>query len=168
MAVTPTTVHAIQHIVSTPGICGGKPRIANHRIKVQHVAVWHKDVGMTPEQIAEEYELTLAEVHAALAYYYDHREEIDRQIREDNEFVERMMKEQGPDPLRRRIERLGLSMAQAHALVEYYREHREEVDREMAAAGLEKSPTMLLEGLMKIGVLEKIDSSQGHSEKGNS
>jgi hypothetical protein len=37
---------------------------------------------MSPTEIAEQFHLTLGEVHAALAYYYDHKDEIDRQISE--------------------------------------------------------------------------------------
>ncbi len=78
-----------EHIEITPGICAGKPRITGHRIKVQHVAVWHERMGMTPQQIVAEYPtLTLAEVHAALAYYYDHREQIEADIRAGEEFAE--------------------------------------------------------------------------------
>ena len=80
------------HIEVTPGVVGGKPRIAGHRIKVQHVAIWHEQLHMTPQEIAKEYGLTLVEVHAALAYYYDHREEIDKDIAEDDAFVEEMRK----------------------------------------------------------------------------
>jgi len=80
------------HIVSTPGIAGGKPRIARHRIRVQDVVIWHQDMRMRPEEIAQEYELTLAEVYAALAYYHDHRDEIDKIIADDDAFIEAMRK----------------------------------------------------------------------------
>jgi uncharacterized protein (DUF433 family) len=80
-----------EHIEITPGICGGKPRIAGHRIKVQHVAVWHERMGMTPQQIVAEHPaLTLAEVHAALAYYYDHREQIEADLRAGEEFADKL------------------------------------------------------------------------------
>jgi uncharacterized protein (DUF433 family) len=62
------------HIVQTPGVCGGKPRIDGRRIRVQDVAVNYERLGMTPDEICDAYPgLTLGEVHAALAYYYDHR-----------------------------------------------------------------------------------------------
>ena len=80
------------HIEITPGIAGGKPRIAGHRIKVQHVAIWHEQLHMTPQQIAKEYGLKLVEVQAALAYYHDHREEIDKDIADDGAFIEEMRK----------------------------------------------------------------------------
>src|SRR5262245_3860413 len=64
--------------VSTPGVCGGRPRIDGHRIRVEDVAIWHERMGMSPYQIVSEFpSLTLADVHAALAYYYGNRERID-------------------------------------------------------------------------------------------
>ncbi|HEV3164234.1 MAG TPA: DUF433 domain-containing protein [Isosphaeraceae bacterium] len=78
-----------EHIEITPGVCGGKPRIAGHRIKVQHVAVWHERMGLTPDEIVAQLPgLTLADVHAALAYYYDHREQIEADIREGEAFAD--------------------------------------------------------------------------------
>ena len=45
---------------------------------------------MSVDEIATEYDLTLSEVYAALAYYHDHREEIDESIRADTAFVEEL------------------------------------------------------------------------------
>ena len=39
-----------EHIVITPGICGGKPT-AGHRIKVQDIEIWHERMGMSPDEI---------------------------------------------------------------------------------------------------------------------
>ncbi len=75
------------HIEITPGICSGKPRIAGHRITVVHIAIWHERLGKCADEIATEYDLTLADVYAALAYYFDHREEIDQSIQESEEFA---------------------------------------------------------------------------------
>jgi len=69
-----------RHIEITPGIAGGKPRVAGHRITVQDIAIWHERLGCSVDEIATEYSLSLAEVYAALAYYFDHRVEIDRSI----------------------------------------------------------------------------------------
>jgi len=77
-----------RRIEITPGVVGGKPRIAGHRITVQNVAIWHEWLGRTADEIATEYDLTLADVHAALAYYYAHHEKIDRSIRESERFAE--------------------------------------------------------------------------------
>ena len=81
-----------RYIEITPGILGGKPRIAGHRISVQNVVIWHEHLRMSADEIATEYNLTLAEVYAALAYYYDHKIELDEQFRRDEEFVEAMRK----------------------------------------------------------------------------
>jgi uncharacterized protein (DUF433 family) len=78
------------HIEVTLGVAGGKPRIAGHRITVQDIAVWHERLGLSADEIATEYDLSLADIHAALAYYYDHREEIDRAIRDDETFIAEM------------------------------------------------------------------------------
>lgn len=76
-------------IVTTPGVRGGKPRIAGHRITVSDVAIWHERMGMSPDEIVAEYPtITLSDVHAALAYYLDHRDEVDREILEGEEFAE--------------------------------------------------------------------------------
>jgi uncharacterized protein (DUF433 family) len=75
------------HIVVTDDVANGKPRIAGHRITVQNVVIWHERLGMSADEIATSYDLSLAEVYAALAYYYDHREEIDQSLHADETFV---------------------------------------------------------------------------------
>jgi hypothetical protein len=55
---------------------------------VQHIAIWHERLGKSADEIAAAYDLTLADVHAALAYYFDHREEIDARMAEDSAFAE--------------------------------------------------------------------------------
>ena len=77
-----------RHIAMTAGISGGKPRIAGHRITVENIVVWHEQQGRDAAQIVEEYDLALAEVHAALAYYDDHRPEIDRAMELGRAYVE--------------------------------------------------------------------------------
>jgi len=81
------TIALERHIESTPGIAGGKPRIVGHRITVQNIAIWHERMGKSADEICTEYGLTLAEVYAALAFYYDHQAEIDRSIEEQETFV---------------------------------------------------------------------------------
>ena len=99
MATVETTY---KHIVQTPEIVGGKPRIEGHRITVQNVVIWHEQMGYSIEEIASMYELTLAQVHSALAYYFDHKEEIDRAIAEDDAFVEEM-RQKTPSLLAQRL-----------------------------------------------------------------
>ena len=76
-------------IVSTPGVRGGKPRIDGHRITVADVAVWHERMGLSPDEIVYNYpSITLSDVYAALAYYFENRERIDADIVEAKKLAE--------------------------------------------------------------------------------
>jgi uncharacterized protein (DUF433 family) len=77
-----------EHIELTPGTAGGKPRIRDRRITVQDIAIRHERLGKSADEIAVEYSLTLADVYAALAYYFDHRQEIDERMTEDRAFAD--------------------------------------------------------------------------------
>ncbi len=82
------------HIEKTPGVCGGKARVAGHRIRVQDIAIEHETWGQSPDEIAANHRgLTLADVYAALAYYHDHRDAIQREIEEDRAFAEQFRKD---------------------------------------------------------------------------
>jgi uncharacterized protein (DUF433 family) len=63
-------------IVKTEDVLGGEPRIENHRIGVYHVYQRYVEGDDTPEEIATSYGLSVAEVHAALAYAFSHPEEM--------------------------------------------------------------------------------------------
>ena len=90
MKPTPTNAYMDGHIDITPGYSGGEPHIRDRRIKVRHIAVWHERLGMTPDEIATEYDLTLSDIFAALTYYFDHHESINQAIRDDETFVKEM------------------------------------------------------------------------------
>ncbi len=80
-----------EHIEIVPGAGGPKARIVGHRIRVQDIVIWHEKLGMSPDEIVHNYPtITLADVHAALAYYWDHREEIERAIAEEDALVEEL------------------------------------------------------------------------------
>lgn len=84
-------------IVQTPGIVGGKPRIKGHRVPVHRVAGWWK-LGLTVEEIGERLSsLTPAEIHAALAYYHLHHQEIDNYLEEERA-VRRNLDRRSPAP----------------------------------------------------------------------
>lgn len=88
-----------EHIEATPGICGGKPRISGHRIRVQDIVLAHQRQGMSPDEIVSAYPtITLADVYAALAYYHDCQVEIDADIRNADEF-DAQLQTQGPSIL---------------------------------------------------------------------
>ena len=89
------TVLSIDMIVSNPGIRSGRPIIAGTRMAVQDIAIGFTVKGYTVDDLLTHYpHLNRAQVHAALAYYYDHQAEIDAQIEADDEFA-RTAKAQG-------------------------------------------------------------------------
>lgn len=77
-----------RHIEITPGVRGGRPHIVGTRITVADIVIMHLRLGRSLEEIAGKYDLELAEVYAAMAYYYDHRSEIDGRIEADEAFAE--------------------------------------------------------------------------------
>lgn len=84
-----------EHIVKTPGTCWGKPRIAGTRIKVEQVVIWHERMKMSAADIVAAWpHLTLADIYAALTYYHDHREEIDRDLAEGEKLFEELKAKQ--------------------------------------------------------------------------
>lgn len=104
-AATETTVPVIaEYIAVKSGFCGGKPHISGHRIKVQHIAVWHERMGMTAEEIVATCpSLSLPAVFAALSYYHSHRVEIDADIEADERFVAEMKAKAGPSKLQQKL-----------------------------------------------------------------
>ncbi|MCB0031846.1 MAG: DUF433 domain-containing protein [Anaerolineales bacterium] len=97
------TAHtAYKHIVSSPDVAGGKPRIEGRRITVQHIAVWHEHLGYSVDEIATQYDLALAEVYGALAYYFDHKDEIDEAIARRDALVDSLQR-QTPSRLARKL-----------------------------------------------------------------
>ena len=83
------------YIVRTPKIRGGRPHIAGTGVTVQRIMGWYK-LGLTAEEIAAEIpHLTLAQVHAALAYYHANQEEIEQDIAEEEAVAEQLERQHG-------------------------------------------------------------------------
>lgn len=93
------------HIEITPGTRGGKPRIAGTRITVADVVLMHRRLGRALEEIAGTYDLSLAAVYAAMAYYYDHKDEIDLSLDQEDALAEAFRKN-NPSRLRAKLEAL--------------------------------------------------------------
>ena len=75
---------------------GGRPKIAGTGVTVMRVAGWYKR-GFTPEEIAAQYgHLSLAQVHAALAYYHANAEEIEADLANEEDLAERLDSEFSP------------------------------------------------------------------------
>jgi uncharacterized protein (DUF433 family) len=87
-----------QHIEIVEGAYGPKARIAGSRIRVQDIVIWHEKLGMSPVEIVREFPtITLADIYAALAYYWDHRDEIEQRIAADEAYAAEVQRlEPGP------------------------------------------------------------------------
>jgi uncharacterized protein (DUF433 family) len=91
-----------KHIESNEGVRGGKPCLKGTRISVSDVVIWHLRMGQSLEEIAAHRDLSLAGLYAAIAYYYDHKAEIDDKIEEERIFYETMRKT-APSLLREKL-----------------------------------------------------------------
>ena len=74
----------VKHIIEIEGV----PRIAETRLAVSEIVLWHEQSGWDVEKIAQEFDLTLGQVYAALSYYYDHREQIQAFIAAEKEWTQ--------------------------------------------------------------------------------
>lgn len=90
-----TEVKKIKHpyIVRKKGVRGGFPVIESTGIKVIDIAIRYHVMGDSPDEIISVYpDITLSQVHDALSYYYEHKEELDSQWKESLEKVDKMRK----------------------------------------------------------------------------
>jgi len=87
------TVLHIDTIVSDPKVRGGKPIIAGTGLRVSDIAAWHTFGGHSAEELAVDFGLNMAQVYAALSYYYTHKGEIDAEIRSNTEEAEKSLLE---------------------------------------------------------------------------
>lgn len=86
-------IHSIDTIVSDDTIHDGQPIIAGTRLRVSDLAASHIYRGLSPEELASNFALDMGQVHAALAYYFQHKAEIDEQMRLDTEDAEKLLAE---------------------------------------------------------------------------
>ena len=90
-------------IAIKPGVCGGQPCITGTRIRVQDIYVWHELQGRSADEIVSQFpHVTMADVYAALSYYWDNRDAIQRQMQEETDFVEQMKKNH-PSPIKQKL-----------------------------------------------------------------
>ena len=94
MSIAPTPQ---QHISSSPDICGGRPVIAGTRIRVHDIYVWHELQGLSPDQIVHEFpQLTLADVYAALSYFWENRDTLLAQMEADRKIAKVSKQQHAP------------------------------------------------------------------------
>ncbi|TVQ86391.1 MAG: DUF433 domain-containing protein [Chromatiaceae bacterium] len=93
---------ASTRIAMIPGVAGGQPYLAGHRIKVRDIVHWHEHLGRSPDEISAEYDPDLADIQAALAWYFDHRTGIAAAFAARDAFVATLRARQ-PSPLAARL-----------------------------------------------------------------
>ncbi|QDV38378.1 DUF433 domain-containing protein [Tautonia plasticadhaerens] len=89
----------------------GRPIVSGTRFKVRLIAQDHVAHGRDAEEIRRHHPgLTLGQIHSALAYYYDHKDEMDRDLEERHRRVDRLRAESASEesPGRRRLRERGL------------------------------------------------------------
>ena len=80
------------------------PGIAGTTMKVVELVVEQRAYGWSPEELHFQHpDLTLGQIHSALAYYWNHREELDRDIQRRLERVEELRNDVGPFSLAERL-----------------------------------------------------------------
>ena len=82
MATAAKTV--FPHITTDPNVCHGRPCIAGTRVRVMDIVATHEQ-GISPAELQDHFDtrpLTLAEIYAALAYYNDHKDEVETDFAE--------------------------------------------------------------------------------------
>ena len=86
----PTLTDIGSLITQSPGICGGRPRIAGTGVSVHRVVGWYK-LGWSPDEIADRIgHISLAQVHAALTYYHANQQAVEAQIADDEADADRL------------------------------------------------------------------------------
>lgn len=74
-------IQSIDLITKNLKVRGGKPCVAGTGLRVTDLVIAHLFHKRSPEEITSDYEISLAQVYAALAYYYQHKDELDEDIR---------------------------------------------------------------------------------------
>jgi uncharacterized protein (DUF433 family) len=94
-----------KHIEIVEGAGGPKARIVGSRIRVVDIVEWHERQRMSPFEIVHEFPtITIADVYAALAYYWDNRGDIEVKMAQDERFAEEYMR-QNPSQLQEKLAR---------------------------------------------------------------
>jgi uncharacterized protein (DUF433 family) len=82
------------YVIRDERISGGSAVIRGTRTRVVDVVIEYEYLVRSPDEIISAHpHLTLQQIHDALSYYYENREEIDRKIKDEQEFVEGLKKE---------------------------------------------------------------------------
>ncbi|HEY6323625.1 MAG TPA: DUF433 domain-containing protein [Thermoanaerobaculia bacterium] len=78
----------IDSVVSDPEVRNGSPLVAGTTLRVSDLAAYHTLAGLTPDQLSAQFDLDLAQLYAALSYYFRHKASVDAEIRANAEQTE--------------------------------------------------------------------------------
>jgi uncharacterized protein (DUF433 family) len=92
---------AYPHISRNAEVCGGQPTIDDSRVRVKNIVALLKEGKKAEEMIVEYPSLNLAQVYAALAYYYDNPDEIEASLQEELDWEARHEQLRAEGPARR-------------------------------------------------------------------
>ena len=85
------------------------PTIIGTTMKVIELVLDSKAYGWSPEELQFQHSyLTMGQIHSALAYYWDHQEELDKDIEEGLQFIDELQRKSIPTSLERRLREEGL------------------------------------------------------------
>ncbi|MCY4466277.1 MAG: DUF433 domain-containing protein [Chloroflexi bacterium] len=85
------TIESIELIYRDPAVRGGRPCLVGTGLRVMDIALQQPyGESSDPAYVAQALQIGLAEVHAALSYFYSHQEEIDKDIKQDRARFEKM------------------------------------------------------------------------------
>lgn len=75
--------------------CGGSPVIAGTRMRIVDIAIEYEYLNHSPDEIINAHpHLKLEQIHDALSYYYENRAELDKKIKEDKQFIGKLLENQ--------------------------------------------------------------------------
>lgn len=101
-----TQATAYEHVVINES---GVPLIAGTTVKVIELVLDTIAYGWSPDELQFQHpHLTLGQIHSALAYYWDHKNDLDRDIERRMQRVEEIRRAVGPSPLVARLKSKGL------------------------------------------------------------
>jgi uncharacterized protein (DUF433 family) len=84
-----TTSHP--YIVIDKDVCGGSPIIEGTRTRVIDIAIEYEVLGRSPDEIIRSHpHVSLYQIHDALSFYYENRDELDQKIKQDQDFITRL------------------------------------------------------------------------------
>ena len=83
------------YVEINPKICNGSPVIRGTRVRIVQIAIEYEYMSFTPDEIVTAHpQLRLEQIHDALSYYYENRAELDKKIREDEQFIQKLAETQ--------------------------------------------------------------------------